>query len=382
VGYFQSLRHKPTTCFFALTFFWLGASSAFSAEGKGWEAEWDKTVQEAKKEGQITVYVSSRGVTSPTEAFQKKYPEFKFLSVVSPPAMIAQRTMSERRARKYLVDVILAGANPNYQVFYRNGVLDPIKSALILPEIVDKSLWFRGKHFYIDPEGKYVFVLFGNVARVGSYNTELLDPSEFKSYWDFLKPKWKGKILARDIRRPGSGGDAMRFFYASAELGQDFIGQLFGEAGITLTGNNRQGVDWLARGKFPLGLFFGRVAQAKAQGLPVDELDPHNFKEGAPLGISGGSVVLVKNAPHPNAAKVFINFLLSREGQTAMQKKMVRLGAGADSMRLDISKDYVPRIVRRRKGAKYTFTATPKLTNMLPIYKVVNKGLAKAKKKK
>ena len=89
----------------------------------------------------------------------------------------------------------------------------------------------------------------------------------------------------------------------------------------------------------------------------------------------------MKNAPHPNAAKVFIYFLLSREGQTAMQKKMVRLGAGADSMRLDISKDYVPRIVRRRKDAKYTFTATPKLTNMLPIYKVVNKALAKAKKK-
>ncbi len=381
MGFFNSLINRSSICLFVLTLVWLGSSSAFSAEGKGWQAEWDKTVQAAKKEGQVTVYVSSRGVTHPSDAFQKKYPEIKYLSVVSPTAMIAQRTMSERRARKYIVDVILAGANPNYQVFYRNGVLDPIRPALILPENVDKSHWVRGKQFYIDPEGKYVFVFFGNVARVGSYNTKLVDPAEFKSYRDFLKPKWKGKILARDIRRPGSGGDAMRFFYASAELGPDFIGQFFGETGITLTGNNRQGVDWLSRGRFPVGLFLGRVAQAKAQGLPVDEFDPHNFKEGAPLGISGGSVVLVKNAPHPNAAKVFINFLLSREGQKAMQKKMVRLGAGADSMRLDISKDYVPRIVRRRKGAKYTFTATPKLTNMLPIYKVVNKALARAKKK-
>ncbi len=174
----------------------------------------------------------------------------------------------------------------------------------------------------------------------------------------------------------------MRYFYNNPELGPDFIRRLFSETDITLTRSNRQGLDWLARGKFPLGLFLGRVAEAKEQGLPVDFLDPHDFKESVPIGISDGSLALMKNAPHPNAAKVFINWFLSREGQIAVQEEYARGNAGADSMRVDIPKDVVFKLFRRRQGAKYFFVATPERTNMLPIYKVVNEALAEAQKKK
>ncbi len=346
------------------------------------QSEWEKTVQAAKREGQVTVYSGSRGAALRARPFQKKYPGIKFVTVRITPSQLAQRVMAERRAKKYLVDVVSTGANPNYQLFYPAKLLDPIKPTLMLPEVLDKSLWFRGKHFYIDEESKYVFVYYGNVARVGSYNSKLVNPAEFKSYWDFLKPKWKGKIVARDIRRPGSGGDATRFFYHNPELGPDFIRRLFSETDITLVRSGRQALDWLATGKFQLGLFIGRVAQAKAQGLPVDELDPHRMKEGAPLGIGGGSLVLMKNAPHPNAATVFINWLLSREGQTAIQEEQARGGSGADSMRIDVPKGVVLSVYRRREGAKYLFVGTPERTDMKPIYNVVNKALATAAKRK
>jgi len=348
----------------------------------GSQRDWEKTLKAAEREGQVAVYTATRGGALRMDAFKKKYPKIKFVTVSITPAQVAQRVLAERRARKYLVDVVNTGANPNYQLFYPAKMLDPIKSALILPEVLDKSKWYRGQHFYIDEESKYVFVYYGNVSRVASYNTKLVNPAEFKSYWDFLKPEWKGKIVARDIRRPGSGGDAMRFFYHNPDIGPKFIRRLFSEMDITLVRSGRQGLDWLARGKYTIGMFIGRVAEAKAQGLSVDEFDPHALKEGAPLGIGSGSLALMKNAPHPNAARVFINWFLSREGQIAVQEEQARDNSGADSMRIDVPKDVVLSVYRRREGAKYLFVGTPERTNMQPIYKVVKEALATAAKRK
>ncbi len=172
----------------------------------------------------------------------------------------------------------------------------------------------------------------------------------------------------------------MRFFYHHHELGPDFIRRLFSETEITLTRSNRQGIDWLSVGKFHEGLVLVRVQLAKEQGLPVDQFDPHLFKEGAPLGIGAGSLTLMRNAPHPNAAKVFINWLLSREGQITVQKEEARAGGGADSMRIDIPKKDISSVYRRRKGAKYLFVATSERTDMEPIYKLVNEALATKEK--
>jgi iron(III) transport system substrate-binding protein len=378
--------NKHAVCVAALAVAMLSLSSLEGAGGlataqvakPGWQAEWEKTLRAAKEEGQVTVYFDS-SATLFVEPFRKQFPEINLVSVSIDSPQLANRVMAERRAGKYLVDIVITGANPNYQVYYAAKILEPITTAFILPEVVDESKWLQGKHWYIDTENRYVFVYLGNVARAASYNTKSVNPAQFKSYWDLLKPEWKGKIIARDIRRPGSGGDAVRFFYHTPELGPSFVRRLFSEGGLTLTGDNRQGVDWLGQGKFVLGLFFGRIELARAQGLPVDELDPHLFKEGAPLGIGPGTAVLINRAPHPNAAKVFINWFLSRDGQMTYQRDAARGGTGADSMRTDISKDDVTPAYRRRANGKYLFVATPERTDMLPIYKVVNEALAEKK---
>ncbi len=362
----------------------LAGQKADAAESKpAWQIVWDNTVQAAKKEGEVTIY-STFGTSLKLEPFQRKYPEIKYVNFNYPTGgqIVTQKVMSERRAGKYLVDVIISGANTNYQGFHSAKLLEPLRPALILPEVVDPSKWWRGQHWYVDPEGEYVFVYFGNVARLASYNTNLVKPGEFKSYWDFLNPKWKGKIVARDVRRPGSGGDAMRFFYHNPELGPNFLRRLFGEAEITFSADNAQGINWLALGKFSLGLFFGDVDVAKAQGLPIDELDPHPFKEGAPLGVGSGTISIMNRAPHPNAARLFVNWYLSREGQLSTQKDASRGGTGTDSMRIDIPKDEVPPNYRRREKGNYLFVARPELSDTRPINKVVNEALAEAAKKK
>lgn len=122
------------------------------------------------------------------------------------------RILAERRAGKYLADIIIGGSSTPLTL-YRANALDPIKQALILPEVVDESKWWEGRHRYIDPEGKYIFMYIGHPQRGSiSYNARLVNPDEVKSFWDFLNPKWKGKIEVRDFREGGAGNSNMRFF--------------------------------------------------------------------------------------------------------------------------------------------------------------------------
>ena len=166
-----------------------------------------------------------------------------------------------------------------------------------------------------------------------------MNPKEFKSYWDLVTPKWKGKYVSQDPTSTGLGG-GLQFMYYHPELGPEFIKRLFGDMQPTLGRDRRQITDWLAQGKFALCVGCRDTNRAKSQGLPVDELDNVDWKEGLELTSGGGSMSLIKGGPNPNAARVFINWFLSRRGQLAMQKYNDLYGEDApNSRRMDIAKD-------------------------------------------
>lgn len=365
--------------FITLLFCYGFETLVFAAQTKPvWQQEWEKTVELAKKEAQLTVYISGYEAVLPF--FDKEFPEIKVTAVTARGNQLGQRLLSERRAEKYLADVVSSGANPNYQVFYPAKALTSIKGALILPEVVDQTKWYLNKRQYSDPESQYVFNYVGS-ATYGAvnYNSKLVDIKEFKSYWDLLNPKWKGKMEARDIREAGPGAGNTRFFYYHSELGPPFIRKFFGEMDATLFRDFRQGPDWLATGKFSI-CFFCDVDVLKQQGLPVDTFGPRAFKEGGGLVQQFGTLSFVDRAPHPNAAKVFINWLLSRRGQIALQKTQANAESPADSLRIDIPKDDVPLQSRRLDGIKYLDTGRPEWIEMKPILDVVNEALKAAGK--
>jgi len=93
-----------------------------------------------------------------------------------------------------------------------------------------------------------------------------------------------------------------------------------------------------------------------------------------------GTLALLNRAPHPNAAKVFINWLLSRRGQLSLQKTQAGAESPADSLRVDIPKDDVPLLNRRLEGIKYLDTGRPEWIEMKPILDVVNEALKAAGK--
>lgn len=344
-----------------------------------WQVEWEKTLAAAKKEGQVTIYISGYDAVIPL--FQKEYPDIKVVSVAAPGVQLGQRVMAEQRAGKYIVDVVSAGANPNYQSFYRAKIVQPIRPALILSEVLDQSHWWEGKHKYGDPDGQHIFVYEGTATTGGiSHNTRLVQPKEFRSYWDLLDPKWKGKIVSRDPRDPGPSSGPLRLFYYHSEIGPKFIQRLYSEMDITLTRDFRQPVDWLAQGRFTLCLFCNEIEVANRQGLPVDTL--RSFKEGGGLISRFGTLALMGRAPHPNAARVFINWYLSRKGQIALQREIARSGSSVpDSLRVDIPKDDVPPENRRMAGVRYIDTDLPERIDMRPIHKLITDALTEAGKK-
>ena len=368
---------EPTAV--AVIFILLCSAQAIAAQAKpAWQQEWEKTLEAAKKEGQVVVYISGYEAVLPE--FEKEFPEIKVTAVTGRGNQLGPRLLAERRAEKYLADVSSTGANPNYQQYYLAKALDPIKPALILPEVTDQTKWYLKKHQYSDPEGRYVFNYVGS-ATYGAvnYNTKLVDAKDVKSYWDLLNPKWKGKIEARDIREAGPGAGNTRFFYYHPDLGSAFIRKLFGEMDVTLFRDFRQGPDWLATGKYAI-CFFCDVDLLKQQGLPVDTFGPKVFKEGGGLVQQFGTLALVNRAPHPNAAKVFINWLLSRRGQIALQKSQASAESPADSLRVDIPKDDVPLLNRRLEGISYLDTGRPDWIEMKPVLDAVNEALRAAGK--
>jgi ABC-type Fe3+ transport system substrate-binding protein len=354
------------------------SSPATAASSPGWQTEWEKNLDLAKKEGQVVVYTKA-GYDKAFAAFHKRYPEIKVTSVAGQAVDVTNRLLAERRAQKYLADVFSFGVRSTLSLLQAAG-LDPIRSVLFLPEVADESKWYEG-HVYSDPEKVHVF-RYLSVAEQGiGYNTKLVpNPAEIKSYLDFLNPKWKGKIVARDVRTPGPGNGSMLFWYHHRELGPSYLKKLFGEMDITLTRNALQATDWLAQGKFAFCFFCsGEVEKARDQGLPVEVLDV-GWKEGSGIVSHSGNLTLMKNAPHPNAARIFINWLLSREGQIETQRVLAKIQP-ADSRRIDIPKDDVPQDVRRKDGIRYMdMDSRPEYSDVEPVRKLLNEVAKEAKK--
>jgi len=346
-----------------------------AAEKASWQLEWEKTVQAAKQEGQIVIY-AALGPYHPqifTE-FQKDHPEIKATIVHGNSSRISPRLLSERRAGKYLADVYLGGPTSLYG-FHQNKLFDPLAPLLVLPEVVDPSLWWEGKHVYIESERRYIFVNEGSVSGFTvTYNTQLAKANEFKSYWDLFHPKWKGKIVSLDARDPGFGASELRYLYYHPELGAEFIRRLFGEMDVVLSREHQQALDWVGLGKVALCAFCrdGFATKAKSQGLPVDFINHNDLKEMPRLRGSASAITVVNKAPHPNAAKVFINWFLSRRGQIVYQESH----GDRDSLRIDIPKEKVPAGQRRIAGRKYFFVEGAEFMDVKPAVKIIDDALA------
>lgn len=342
-----------------------------------WKQEWQRVLAAAEKEGRVTVYgPPGKQYQEAIASFQEAYPKIKLNYLPGSGTDNSQRLFAERRAGKYLADVFVSGSGTAV-ILARGNVLDPIPPLLILPENKDPSLWFSHMQQYADPQNQYIYMMQGNLdTSIGAYNTKLVDPKEIKSHWDLLSPKWKAKMVAYDPRERGHIQN-MRGVYYNPALGGEFIRRLLSEMDVTLGRDQRQMLDWLASGKFHIYVFStdSDVEEAARKGLPVAVLEAPP-KEGYMSG-GFGHLCLINRAPHPNAAKVFTNWLLSKEGQLQWQKK-----TDNNSLRIDIPKGMLTnqRSIPK-EGVKYLNASLPQYEDVKPLVKIVEEALAKGGKR-
>src|SRR5262245_35171143 len=302
----------------------------------GWAQEWEKVLEAAKSEGKVAV-IGPTGADrrdAMVQPFQKKYGiTVEFFSERGPG--IGPRLSAERGAGLYAWDVVVTGTTTALNSLMPAGMLDPLEPALILPEVKDPKRWRGGEHEYIDP-GRRLFVMSQSLFATLFVNPTVVKPSEIKSYKDLLQPRWKGKLVADDPTRAGPGLATFTFFYLHPDLGPNYIRALV-KQDIVMMRDYTQELDAIVKGKYLMliGVSEPTADEWIRKGIPVDIVDQRQLKEGTGSSTTSSGLGLFNRAPHPNAARVYINWLLSKEGQTGFVQ-----ASGYISSRLDVPTDH------------------------------------------
>lgn len=342
-----------------------GASPAAQAS---FEEEWSKLAAAAKQEGMVAVAsggAPSRQYRPVVDVFQKKFGVKVEVSTGSATDTV-NRVLAERKAGKYTMDVALISSRETQQRLLPSGSLVPFTPLLIHPDVVDKSAWFLGRHWYADKSSNTIFIY--HVSKEDKYeywyNTDKIKEAEIaslKKQTDFFDPRWKGKLLGQGMGDP-SGLRQMIDSYFEPDRGPEWIRTYLLDAGLTFSDDRRILETWLVGGRFPLqAVVTGSedlITLAK-KGLPIKQAFLPKQVSLVRAGGSGCCISAFANAPHPNAAKLFINWFLSKEGQTLTHTLIPNLDRS--SLRNDVPVGEVPPDQRRVPGVEYGFPdADPK----------------------
>jgi ABC-type Fe3+ transport system substrate-binding protein len=266
------------------------------------KAEMAGLYEEAKKEGALVLYSSMNldDARLILPAFEKAYPGIKIDHVRATGETLQQRVITETRGGKVLGDVFDTNAAQFYPVV-QQGLMEayPIPSANDLPpEFRDtQGYWTTGR------------VTTVNVA----YNREQLKPSEEppQTFDDMADPRWKGRLLMEPADQEMMI-ILLRQKFPNEEQGMDFFRKVAANQPEFHPGHTEL-ADFLAAGQGAVcfGCYGHHIVALHAKGAPVDFAK----KEGVLYTIVSG---LFKGAPHPNAGKLYLNWLMSPEGQTVL----------------------------------------------------------------
>jgi len=307
------------------------ATSLDSARAQsGWQAEWEKTLAAAKREGTVVAGIpaSSELRKAISGRFKEKFGIAIELQSSRGPENVT-RIISEFSAGVRYFDILVAGgATPLALV--AAGAAEEFLPYMILPEVRDPKNWWGG-HIWEDNVStkRYIYAFQCYTSETLWHNTSQVEPQEVRSFDDLLNGKWKGRMGFLDPRNPGSGQNTWSFLWKVK--GEEYLRKL-AQQDLLISQNLRQIAESLAKGKlaFTVGVSHYSYEPFMKAGLPVKPVP--NIKEGAHANNGSGVVTVVKNPPHPNAAKVFINWLLGKEGQELYGKAMVQ-----GTRRLDVN---------------------------------------------
>jgi iron(III) transport system substrate-binding protein len=291
-------------------------------------ADWDSVVDAARKEGKVTVSLpaSAEMKKQIEEQFKKRY-GIEVETFTARGSSAVRRMADEFKAGVRTFDLHIGGSSSIVSGMLDEGILDPIEPWLTLPEVKDPKQWWGG-HMWVDNAKRFVYMFQAYLSEVIWYNTDLVKPNEIRSMDDFLNPKWKGKIGYLDPRTPGAGDSTWAFMWKVK--GEEYLKKLVAQD-LYLGRDQRLLSENLARGRIAVMIgnsYYSYLPFLKA-GLPIKTLP--RLKEGN-YGTGGsGNLAIIKAPARPNSTKVFVNWLLGREGQEIVSRAL-----GQATRRLDV----------------------------------------------
>jgi iron(III) transport system substrate-binding protein len=317
-----------------------GAYLSFPVEAEAqsaeWQGEWQRVLAAAKKEGKVVVSVPPGAElrTAMKEGFERRF-GIELELVTGRGSAIVRRIGDEYKAGIRFFDVHTGGSGTI--IYGLAGMMDPVETYFILPEVMDPQHWWGG-HMYVDRPRRYGYSFLAFVQEALWYNTDLMKPEEVRSYDDLLHPKWRGKIGYSDPRKGGAGQGNWTFLWRTR--GEDFLKRLVQQKLVVME-EERPLAESLVKGgvAITIGLDIDNFGPFVKAGLPVRPLP--QLKDGIYPVTGSGTLAIIKNPPHPNAAKVFVNWLFSKEGQETYQKAI-----GESTRRLDVEVPREPYAVR------------------------------------
>ncbi|HLY66225.1 MAG TPA: extracellular solute-binding protein [Chloroflexota bacterium] len=310
-----------------------GPSSSPTASGAAQTtADLSSLIAAAKQEGKVAV------VTNPGEPFRRTFDAFQQKYGISVELLtgngggdLVPQLTAERKAGQYLWDVMPHSSQP---ILALKQMMAPLQPAMLLPEVLDDSKWLGGFGDGWEDHDKTLAFAYSREATWNSQvNRSVVPESQLSSIDQLWDPQWKGKIAMQDPRELSSGAGTMAAWLALR--GEDRVRAFLRDQQPVVTRDRRQLGEWVVRGQYPIGLAVSMpvLLEFQAQGLDISSIKPLDTENplAAYLSVGGGVLGMFDHTPHPNAAKLFVNWLLSAEGQTVFSRE-----TGYNSRRSDV----------------------------------------------
>jgi iron(III) transport system substrate-binding protein len=302
--------------------------TAASAAGP---ADWNAIVAAAKQEGTLVLSThAGSGYEKYVEAVRQALPDLKLEATTIKASDFAPRVIVEQQNGQFLWDVHMGPSSNMFTVVAPANGLEPIKPFLanLQPDVRADSKWAGGFELFTDPNNPQTFISQLS-ANPGIFVNKDLLPESIATPDDLMNPKLKGQIAVYDPTNSNAGAFALADLVS--KKGDDFLKTLLADQQVQFVSTSRQLTDWIAQGRYPvcMGVDQTQLADLQNQGLGKNVEAIMSF--GTTVLASG--VDVLKNPPHPNATKVYLNWALGQAGQEAWASLSA---VWATSRRLDV----------------------------------------------
>lgn len=290
--------------------------------------DWDALVREAQREATLFILTRSAGYRRVTTEFQTAFPgiDVQVFTEAQPTGWL-ERVRSDRRSGRYLFDLGFLQPEAAITEGLKDGFWAPLRPLIIRTDVTGDAAWRGGfAARFLDARGQFCFGWEYQVQHAYAVDGRVVRDGEISSARDLLDPKWRGRVIMSD---PRSGTPLISAANVMKSHGNDALRTLLVDQQPALTAGFSGLAEALVRGIHPVAL-----------GLRPRSLQP--FRERGEAGhirfldlpdadaVSGTGLLAFNNTPHPAAARLFVNWVLTRAGQASLAQHLFTNSARTD----------------------------------------------------